>query len=372
MSDTPTSVISFDPESGRRLAVFRISGFVRFIPAAFLLVWLCGWLVGEVFAGGTLLYMAVSLVSPETARRFSASVTTPSGMVGLAIIGFLLLWLFFWTLGGIAAGRELLRMLWSEDRLSWDGMELRREERVGPFRGRRTFPAAEIRAIRLHARDGALVLARARDVVTLTRLGTREQRLEVCDALRAVFASAPVAGSELPIGWDATPDEHGAMVLVRDRVHRPARAAIMWALAGLAGAGLAYGIYLTATQPTVPGTTGGIVMLGFLFLGLATGASWYSHGGSAIAIGAHWVEFRRHWAHRRWIERVQQPILRVERTVDSDGDEHANLVVVGDAGRRRGVASAMNSHAEIVMLARWIAARSGVKLEVAREFEDAA
>jgi hypothetical protein len=113
-------------------------------------------------------------------------------------------------------------------------------------------------------------------------------------------------------------------------------------------------------------------MLTLVFLGLVVGASYLSHGGTAIAIGSHWVEFRRHWYQRRWVERMNAPILRVERSIDTDGDEHANRVVVGDAGRRRGVTSAMNGHTEVVMLARWMAARSGAKLEIAREFEDAA
>ena len=58
------SVITFDPESGRRLAVFRVSGWMRFIPALFLGVWLCGWLVGELAAGSVLLYMIARLAAP--------------------------------------------------------------------------------------------------------------------------------------------------------------------------------------------------------------------------------------------------------------------------------------------------------------------
>lgn len=49
--------------------------------SAFLAVWLCGWLAGEVFAGG-------ALVAPGTP---------------LPVRGFLLLWLTFWTFGGLAA-----------------------------------------------------------------------------------------------------------------------------------------------------------------------------------------------------------------------------------------------------------------------------
>ena len=180
------------------------------------------------------------------------------------------------------------------------------------------------------------------------------------------------SSAELPLGWDARPDDHGVMVLVRDRASRPVSAGVLWTLAVLVGAGLAWGIHSALTQPTAPGGISGLFMLTLAFLALVTGASWLSHGGTVIAIGAHWVEFRRHWFQRRWIERMNQPILRVERSVDSDGDEHANLVVVGDAGRRRGVTSAMNAHVEVVMLARWMAARTGAKLEIAREFEDAA
>ena len=52
-----------------------------YFQSVFLLVWLCGWLVGEVFAAGALL-------APGTP---------------LPVRGFLLFWLTFWTFGGVAA-----------------------------------------------------------------------------------------------------------------------------------------------------------------------------------------------------------------------------------------------------------------------------
>src|SRR5262245_21855666 len=57
-------------ESGRHVVSFRAAGWARFIPAAFLAFWLCGWAVGEVFAGGTLVLALLHVFSPATPMPF--------------------------------------------------------------------------------------------------------------------------------------------------------------------------------------------------------------------------------------------------------------------------------------------------------------
>jgi hypothetical protein len=269
-------------------------------------------------------------------------------------------------------------LLWSEDRIAWDGAGLTLDRRIGPFRSRLDVAAADVRQVRLLVRDESLAVVRTTDVVRLTGLGTAPERREVRDALRSGLGVGTrprraLAGAELPQGWQTTQDESGVLLLARSGARRPVQAGVLWTIAGATGAYLAYSLRLAlAARHHHPGSLAALGLLTLLFLALATGAFWLSHGGSAIALGVHWIEFRRHWARRRWVDRVEHPFLRVERSLDSDGDEHAHLVVL-DGRRRLRVASAMNGHDEVVMLARWVAARTGARLEIAREFdEDAA
>lgn len=107
--------------------------------SAFLLVWLCGWLVGELFA-------TVALFAPGTP---------------LGARAFLLFWLTFWTFGGLAAMRTLLDGLGGAAvlRLDHDELVLRKAAFGVPLG--RTFRAriADLRAVR--AAGASLVVEHA-------------------------------------------------------------------------------------------------------------------------------------------------------------------------------------------------------------------
>jgi hypothetical protein len=115
---------------------FRPSGIGRYFMAAFMLVWLAGWAVGETVAlfgvGGILSAMAGVFTD-----RLPTFLTDPvsSGAV-VFILLFLTVWLTFWTIGGVGAMVHLLRSLWGEDAiaLSSEGIEL--IWRAGPIRRR--------------------------------------------------------------------------------------------------------------------------------------------------------------------------------------------------------------------------------------------
>ena len=89
-----------------------VTGFGRFLGAAFIGVWLTFWAVGEAFALWLLAKGAWALLTgepPEPGRSpLSAEEALPIGL-------FLLIWGSFWTLGGIFAGREFLRLLFGRD-----------------------------------------------------------------------------------------------------------------------------------------------------------------------------------------------------------------------------------------------------------------
>lgn len=94
----------------------------------------------------------------------------------LAVGGFLLVWLAFWTIGGIAAIRELLWLLWSEDRLAVGPESLTVTRRLGPFATRQRLARDEIRRVYLLSQNTALMAQVGANAVTLTVLGTVEER----------------------------------------------------------------------------------------------------------------------------------------------------------------------------------------------------
>src|SRR5262245_40573744 len=92
----------------------RVTGIGRFFSAGFLAFWMCGWAVGEYFALWFLLRAGYALVMGEPLRNGHK----PIELAGMLVIGaFLLIWLTLWTVGGVAAGMELLRRLFGRDRI---------------------------------------------------------------------------------------------------------------------------------------------------------------------------------------------------------------------------------------------------------------
>src|SRR5262245_10804555 len=108
-------------DAGHWVVTLRPAGAGRFFGAAFLGVWLCGWACGEVFGLGFLLSALVSIVAPGALERLGASGSFTHAAASAMALLFMVLWLGFWTLGGILAGREFLRQLWAADRIAWDG-----------------------------------------------------------------------------------------------------------------------------------------------------------------------------------------------------------------------------------------------------------
>src|SRR3954466_11119968 len=89
-----------------------VAGIGRFIGAAFLGVWLTGWAAGEGFALWILGRGACSFI---TGRPPGVGHEPVGAIAALGAGLFLLAWLTLWTFGGIAAGREFLRMLFGRD-----------------------------------------------------------------------------------------------------------------------------------------------------------------------------------------------------------------------------------------------------------------
>ncbi len=300
---------------------FRPQGPGRFLVAAFLSFWLCGWLVGELFALG-LLWQALA---------------TSQALGPVAV--FLLIWLSLWTLGGYGALREVLRCFWSEDRLQLEPYSLRRQARLGPFRRSVLLPRREIRRVLIQARGsagGALVAELPGRSVVLTRLGSLTQRQEAAAELQAALrlpaalgqpsALGPPSGSvaaetpgplaALPPGWQVLTPSFGAPLLVPDERLRRRQALVMGvitlALTGLLG--LLLNGLLAGEGLWVP-----VVLVGLLALACGWGFVWLGLG------RREWrLEPRRLVLQRRFGARVRslgeaQGLELVEST-DSDGD----------------------------------------------------
>lgn len=128
MSDPARTI---EPTASKRLEVREGQGYVRFksggpiLIMAFLAVWLCGWVFGEVT-------VAAMIVRPET--------YTGQGP-GL----FLVVWLIAWTIGGAVAAFIFAWMLFGEEIAESNLSSFTHTARMFSLRRVRTFGANEIR-----------------------------------------------------------------------------------------------------------------------------------------------------------------------------------------------------------------------------------
>jgi hypothetical protein len=117
----------------------------------FLTLWLIGWAVGEFFAIGAL----VSILTGQT--------NLGAGGLGGAL--FLLVWVGFWTFGGLMALFEWLWNLSGREAVGLNGDRLRIEQRVPGWTRGRDFRLAQIRDLRLAERLDDLPMGRLTDAM---------------------------------------------------------------------------------------------------------------------------------------------------------------------------------------------------------------
>ncbi len=261
------------------MVTLNARGSGRYFGAAFLGIWLCGWVAGEGFALWLLGNAAVALMSGGSG---SGTIRISQGGA-LAMGGFVLLWLVIWTLGGMAAMTEFFRLLCGEDRMSSEGGGLTLEQSRGPFRKRREFPRDTIRRFLVTAR-GALVVETTKGQVDLSRLGTLEERQAAAKRLESELgitrqdpATAPV---QLPKGWEEiiTPEGERAVAPAAAPRRVKARFCGVIALGTIAGL-LAVIQHLTPRSPLIA-----------LAIQLGLAAAFF--GTAAVWLGLGRIEYR--------------------------------------------------------------------------------
>jgi hypothetical protein len=346
----------------------RPSGIGRYFGAAFLSVWLAGWLAGEVLALGFLFLIVRSVVG----SAIGASWPVPGGGDWIAggaagvFFLFLLVWITFWTFGGIAAITELLRSLAGEDRISVQASGVELERRAGPCRRLRNFERSTIRRVRLRPHDQAVMMDTTAGTEVISKYGTLDDRQAMAEWLRSRLLlpehRAHVDPTAAPAGWTMT-IEGGATHLTRmDPRTRRISSSIMWAIVAFMAL-IVFG-----------GADAGVTSAGRVVLPVLT---------ALVTLGAAWIT----WSRREWVVRhgelaahttfltwqrersfKSSARLEVATSTDSDNDHHYTLTVKDAEGTRK-IASNMNDDAEIVDLARWLSARTGLPLTLPRELQ---
>lgn len=355
-------------------ARLRPRGFGRFFSAAFLLVWLCGWVVGECFALWILVRGAAAWFGGDPVGRGDGLGQAPPAVAAFAAL-FLVVWLFFWTLGGYAAGRELLRLVWSEDRILVRHDALVVRKRLGPLRSTRTVPRADIAGIHsVHRRNRVIAQIRG-GTIDLTTHAYGPESEALVSSLREALGLGRDAAEEslsLPEHWREVIDDEGRTALVCDEDHRRARGVFAWGLTLLV-ATVAYPV-VAGARTSAEGLPASF-MLGALTLALGWGAWRISRTRLEWRIDPGRLSLRRRSAGGAR-ELFEGRSLEFVDTTDSDGDRWYTLYAVApgappaqvpmrlsDLRLRRKLAREMDDPSEPRRLGAWIARRSGLNLD---------
>jgi hypothetical protein len=311
--------------------------------------------VGEVFAIGLLGTTLSSLggVFPEKLPSRSTDIVTSGGAA--FIILFLLLWLTFWTIGGIVALTHVARSLAGEDVIGLNDSGFEIVRRAGPLRRRFSFERSSIRRLRIRPHDKAVVADTVKGVRVVTTFGAPAEREALTDWLTRHLGlpDADAATATPPATWDVrTEGEVSYLRKVRPGA-RATRSAISWLLAVVTAS--AWYASLDAEGPA--GSLPALV----LTLLLAVGAAMSTFGRREWIVRPGELTFHQGFALWTAKRTFRSARLEVAHETDSDNDHHYKLVVF-DADGRKTIHSQFHDSGEVDDLARWLAARTGFSL----------
>lgn len=358
-------MIAIDRTQGLTIRV-KPDGMARFAPAAFITVWLCCWALGEVKVLGLLGNGAIALL---TGHELNGNPSRLQAAPALGVGAFLLVWVTFWTIGGIAAMAELLRLVSSEETLSLDGDTIVIARRRGPFTWFQRLPRNAVRRVRVAPRRRMLVLETDRKSIEFAPVQSPADESQALDALRsALQLAAPDGSVALPDGWEETLTPEGERVVIRDTKIRRRQAFVLAGMATVAwAAALAFAWLGTLSEQAI----GPAIIATVLAAGLGSFAWWLWAGRQEIKCGDGEVIVRRRWRGRvRDLYEARR--LDLVTRADSDGDVWYRLEAISNAPldargtrkyRTRVLASAMNDPFEPRALGAWLAAHGGVPFD---------
>lgn len=333
-------------------ARLRPRGAGRFGGAAFLAFWLVGWAIGEVVALGILLAGARRLLGGRPLTNDGEPMTLEGAMLAG---GFLLVWLTFWTIGGWAAWRELLRLTWFEQLFRVGPEGLFTVDKLGPFRKRRHLPRGAPLRLYLLARPGALMADAGGERIELTRLGTPAEREQLRQSILAEMGIPDDPEEEaaaLPSGWEELIDPEGGRVLVKELDGRRKMARVLalpMMLAALAAAALAF---RAKADPAalVPALMAATLAIGFAALEwrlVNTRPEWRVDPGRLVL---------RRRGPRGGRDLFDGASLELTESRDDDGDSwYALEALASTGGKRKTIHREMHDAGPVRSLGLWLA-----------------
>jgi hypothetical protein len=342
------------------------AGWSRYIEVAFLGIWLTGWLVGEVVMTIVFGGMLAGTIAAAFGITLSfASRLTPDGSAPFLVL-FMVVWLTIWTIGGIAAGTQFLRMLAGRDvvSVSPDGLEI--EWRLGPFRRRRTIAHGAIKRLRLGPRNSPVVADTKSGTVEITDLGTLDERTALIAWLQQRLALPGEAEAKRldaeapPPEWEVEVDGMETRLSRPLRHYRRVQAAILWTITALLFTGclpLFQRFQSGLFEGPRPGAARVVYAAGVVSLLFAWWSAWTTWGRSEWVVVPGRLTWRRQFASWRRERSFENARLVVEHTVDSDNDDRYTLRVRGENASRK-ISTALYDDADLTGLAQWLSART--------------
>jgi hypothetical protein len=313
--------------TGTRLeARLAIRGIGRFFSAAFLAFWLAGWAAGEAFA---LWILAVGARSVLTGEPPGAGQKPMSPEMALGAGLFLLFWLALWTIGGIAAWRELLRLLFGRDRILAQPDCVEVEQSCGLFRRVKRLPREGIRRFYRMPGSAALCVETASGTTELTRLGTPAERAELEQTLNAEFhcAAQPEHSSALPKDWCEVISLERDAVLVKDPAVRRKQARTMWIICAVLSMVPVY--LISAARERLD--FGAVLFFFVLTAAAGWGATWLSFGRKEWRLAQSRLILQRRFGHNRKLRFEAASLELVEDNSGEGGPTYSLMAVAAGA-----------------------------------------
>ena len=242
------------------------------------------------------------------------------------------MWLLLWTVGGVSALRELVRLLWGSTLVIVAPDRVIVEHRAGPFRSHKEVPRESVQSVRVlrlrhrgtvivESASGRIDVARTSNLADAERLVAELRReLGLDDPDRAAVVT-------LPPGWAECLTAEGGVAVAPDPTVRARQARVL----GVSTLIVASVTFLSARQwlqgPVglhEPGLLSLAIVFGTVALGFLAGTVWLARGRNEWRVDRGRIVLQRRFGDDV-SERFVATALELTLTNDSDGDEFFTL-----------------------------------------------